>query len=186
MKEKLIDKIQNMLKEKDHLVIAIDGRCASGKSTLAKDIAEELNGEVIHMDDFFLRPEQRSKERFETPGENVDHERMMEEVFIPLGKKEAFSYYPFDCSCMEISKEAVHIENKSLVIVEGCYSLREEFRPFYDYSIFLSIPYSKQIERIQKRNPDKVERFEKEWIPLEESYFEQFQIQEVADEVIAL
>ena len=35
-------------------VIAIDGRCASGKTTLARELAERLGAGVIHMDDFFL------------------------------------------------------------------------------------------------------------------------------------
>ena len=34
-------------------IIAIDGRCAAGKTTLAARLAKELGGDVIHMDDFF-------------------------------------------------------------------------------------------------------------------------------------
>ena len=37
-------------------IIAIDGRCAAGKTTLAARLAKELGGDVIHMDDFFLPP----------------------------------------------------------------------------------------------------------------------------------
>ena len=33
-------------------IIAIDGRCAAGKTTLAARLAKELGGDVIHMDDF--------------------------------------------------------------------------------------------------------------------------------------
>ena len=36
-------------------IIAIDGRCAAGKTTLAARLAKELGGDVIHMDDFFLQ-----------------------------------------------------------------------------------------------------------------------------------
>ena len=31
-------------------IIAIDGRCAAGKTTLAARLAKELGGDVIHMD----------------------------------------------------------------------------------------------------------------------------------------
>lgn len=36
-------------------IIAIDGRCAAGKTTLAARLAKELGGDVIHMDVFFCR-----------------------------------------------------------------------------------------------------------------------------------
>ena len=41
------------------LLIAVDGRCASGKTTLAASLERETGCNVVHMDDFFLRPEQR-------------------------------------------------------------------------------------------------------------------------------
>jgi len=76
---------------KKHKRIAIDGRCASGKSTLGAFLQKETGGNLIHMDDFFLRPEQRTKERYATPGENVDHERFYEEVLVPLQNGEDFT-----------------------------------------------------------------------------------------------
>ncbi len=54
MKDRLKDNIWTLLQEKGgRAVIAIDGMAASGKSTLAARLAEELDGCVIHMDDFF-------------------------------------------------------------------------------------------------------------------------------------
>ena len=45
----------------DHpLVVAIDGRCASGKSTLAAKLQQGLHCPVFSLDDFFLRPQQRT------------------------------------------------------------------------------------------------------------------------------
>lgn len=37
---------------KEVRIIAIDGRCAAGKTTLAARLVKELGGDVIHMDDF--------------------------------------------------------------------------------------------------------------------------------------
>ena len=37
---------------KEVRIIAIDGRCAAGKTTLAARLGKELGGDVIHMDDF--------------------------------------------------------------------------------------------------------------------------------------
>ncbi len=44
-------------------LLAIDGRCGSGKSTLAGHIAEVFACPVFHLDDFFLSPRLRTKER---------------------------------------------------------------------------------------------------------------------------
>ena len=44
-------------------IIAIDGKCGSGKSYLARLISGVYPCSVIHMDDFFLRPSQKTEER---------------------------------------------------------------------------------------------------------------------------
>ena len=45
-------------------------------------------------------------------------------------------------------------------------------RNLYDYSIYLTIDPTLQLERIKKRNPNKVDVFIEKWIPLEEKYFQ--------------
>ena len=40
-------------REKRPFVIAIDGRCASGKTTLAGRLQKEIDCNIIHMDHFF-------------------------------------------------------------------------------------------------------------------------------------
>lgn len=54
-------RIDRLLDTQPRVIIAIDGRCGAGKSTLAARLAELCGGNVFHMDDFFLRPEQRSR-----------------------------------------------------------------------------------------------------------------------------
>ena len=100
------------------LIIAIDGRCASGKTTLAQAISEQLDCNVIHMDDFFLRPEQRTPERLSTPGENIDHERFLEEVLIPLSKGLPIKYRPFECHKMDLGNE-ICLAPKKINIMAG-------------------------------------------------------------------
>ena len=47
--------------------LAIEGGSASGKTTLGQILAERYGCTVFHMDDFFLRPEQRTASRFAEP-----------------------------------------------------------------------------------------------------------------------
>ena len=90
----------------EKLLIAIDGRCAAGKTTLAAHLQEFLPCNVIHMDSFFLRPEQRTPERLQEPGSNVDYERFTNEVLIPLLQGAAFSYCTYDCQS-QMFREAI-------------------------------------------------------------------------------
>ena len=65
-------------------IVAIDGMCGSGKSTVAGKLQEYFGCSLFHMDDFFLQPHQRTSQRLDAPGGNVDYERFQAEVLIPL------------------------------------------------------------------------------------------------------
>lgn len=154
----------------DVSVIAIDGRCASGKTTLAKLLKEALNAPIISMDDFFLPPELRTKERLSSPGGNIHYERFTEEVAKKIKHREAFSYRRFDCHRMEYA-EPVLIPSSSVRIVEGSYSLRPEWRSLYDQCFFLTVSSATQEMRIKNRNgADALKHFQSHWIPMEEAY----------------
>ena len=176
----IIDKISQLLDKKKSLVVAFDGRCASGKTTLADNISQHFLSNVIHMDDFFLRPSQRTAERLDTPGGNFDRERFTEEVIIPLVKGGGFSYRPFVCSTMTLGDE-MFVSPKPLTIIEGSYSCHPELFDFYDLHIFCDIDENTQYERLFLRNPDKLSDFVNKWIPMEEKYFECFDIKNKCD-----
>lgn len=164
------DKIQELLKEKSYILVAIDGRSAAGKTTLANQLIQELGCTVIHMDDFFLRPEQRTAQRLEEPGGNVDYERFLEEVLLPLQTGTPFSYAPFDCHTQDF-KPSIHVEPGPITVIEGSYSCHPVLRDYYDLRIFLSLNQEEQGRRILLRNPDRAGMFLERWIPLEEKYF---------------
>lgn len=182
-KELLMRKILEIQKEKGSVSVGIDGRCASGKTTMAEEIHARLGGTLIHMDDFFLRPEQRTEERYAEPGGNVDRERFLTEVLRPLKEKKDFTYRPFDCRTMRLS-DPVFVKSNDLVIVEGSYCLHPSLRDFYDWKVFLDIDETTQMKRIEKRNPDKVQDFKNKWIPYEEKYFNAFHVRENCDVVL--
>jgi uridine kinase len=177
-----IDQITERIRSihKDPAIVVIDGRCASGKTTLAEQLAEVCHGTVVHLDDFFLRPEQRSEKRYRTPGENVDHERFLAEVLEPLKAGRTAVYHVFDCHTMSFG-EIRRVEPHGVILLEGSYSMRPEIRAYADLKIFLTVNPEKQLERLRKRNPEKLEMFRKKWIPLEEAYFHAFAVEKHAD-----
>ena len=167
-------------------IVALEGGSASGKTTLAAILAAVYGCNVFHMDDFFLRPEQRTNERLSQIGGNIDYERFGEEVLAPLLKNEAVNYKPFDCS-MQTFAESITVSPNRLTVVEGVYSMHPAFGEYYDLSVFLKIDPVNQKERILVRNsPAFAKRFFEEWIPLEDVYFAKTKILERADLVLPI
>ena len=181
--QKTADIIKKILKEKGTVRIAIDGRCGSGKSTFAEMLSKEVDCNLFHMDDFYLTPEKRSQERLSEPGGNVDRERFLEEVLIPATKGEAVFYRAYDCK-IQANKSSVKMEPQKVLITEGSYACHPELFSFYDLHIFLSVSSETQMQRIISRNgKERAEVFKNKWIPLEEKYFEFFDIEKKCEMV---
>ena len=181
----LLSQINTML-EIGPVILAIDGGSGSGKTTLSEFIEKQYECTVFHMDDFFLRPEQRIKERYAEPGGNVDRERFLEEVLIPISENEIISYRRLDCSTFQLS-EPITVRSKKLVIIEGVYSMHPELAPYYTFSVFLDVESGLQRQRILTRNSlQKAERYFEEWIPLENEYFEKMHVRERCDMCISV
>ena len=50
----LLQRIRALAATQPRVLVAIDGRCAAGKTTLAASLQAQLECNVFHMDDFFL------------------------------------------------------------------------------------------------------------------------------------
>ena len=158
-------------RNKDFLIIAIDGPSAGGKTTIAEDIKKNFDCNVFHMDDFFLTPDRKTPERLATPGGNVDWEGVEESILKKLPLKADFSYDIYS-SKTGISTPSEKIGYKKLNILEGCYSMHPELAKYIDKAIFVDVSREKQLERILKRsNEFMLNRFKSEWIPLEDLHF---------------
>ena len=178
--ENVTQQIDALLRDKEFVVVAIDGKCTSGKTTLASRLAEIYDCNVFHMDDFFLRPEQRTPERFARIGGNVDYERFQEEVLLPLKSGNAFSYRPFDCGTFTLATP-IAVTPKKLNIVEGTYSHHPYFGNPYDLKILLTVDEETQRQRILERPAFLHKRFFDQWIPMENLYFQQNSMRQFHD-----
>lgn len=177
-----LDAIKLLLEERKNndapILVAIDGRCGSGKTTLGEYLHQVFDCNLFHMDDFFLRQEQRTPERMKEIGGNVDYERFFQTVLQTIQKKEDIVYQPFSCSEWKLMG-AYQIPYKKLNVIEGSYSMHPYFKNPYDLRIFMNISKEAQMKNIIKRNGvEKAKDFAEKWIPKEEAYFEEFHIQE--------
>lgn len=182
---RLLRRIQELQAQKERVIVAIDGRCGSGKTTLAAQLQRDLDCSLFHMDDFFLRPEQRTAERFAAPGENVDHERFLEEVLLPLHNAQSVIYRPFSCARQQLG-EPMTVTSGHLAIVEGAYACHPDLWAYYDLRVFLTIDPETQMQRIEARSgAAKAAQFRDRWIPLEETYFSALDVQARCDMCIS-
>lgn len=176
----LFKEIENKLKSNKKIIIAIDGPCASGKSTFAKKLVEKYNGSLFHMDDFFLPEVLKTEERLNEIGGNVYYERFKSEIIDKLNDLE-ISYQPFNCKTQELDNRINEVLN-NLIIIEGSYSLHKTLRDSYDIKIMLEVDYEEQLKRLKKRTSEALyKRFVNEWIPLESKYFLGENLEDIVD-----
>ncbi len=176
----LFARLDTLLREKGGVFLAIDGGSASGKTTLAALIERVYGCPVLHMDDFFLRPAQRTPARLAEPGGNVDRERFRDEVLLPLRRGEAAEYRRYDCGTGRLLPPR-RVQPGGLIVTEGAYALHPALAENYDLRVFLRIAPEAQRERIERRSPDMAETFFRVWIPMERRYFETFGVEKSCD-----
>lgn len=177
-------RIDELLQRQPRVILALDGCCASGKTTTAGRLGGRLSAAVFHMDDYFLQPQMRTPERLRQPGGNVDAERCLSEVLLPVSRGEAASVRRFDCRLGRLL-DPVCVSPARVTIVEGAYSLHPLLAPYYDLRLFLRIDPALQAERILARNgKEELSVFQTRWIPLENAYFSALDIEQSCDIVV--
>ena len=177
----LLAKIDANIAQNPHTIVAIDGDAVAGKTTLGGILRLIYNCNIIHMDHFFLRPEQRTEERLAQPGGNIDHERFAKEVLTPLAAARPFTYRPFDCQTWDFGDE-ITITPDRLTVIEGGYAHHPALVNAYDITAFLKIDPTEQMRRLTGRNaPLLVDKFRDVWIPMEKKYQAEFGIEMKSD-----
>lgn len=94
-----------------------------------------------------------------------------------MSKHEDVKLRRFNCSTKSI-ESAILIPYKPFNIIEGSYSMHSNLQKYYDSSVFLTVNKDEQLSRLKKRNPKMLNNFIQRWIPLEETYFNTFSIQD--------
>lgn len=151
-------------------IVALDGLSGSGKTTLARLLKDELeNVLLIHIDDHITERKRRyhtgRAEWFEYYQLQWDTAELKEQLFEKLrsGEKElSLLFYDKEKDCSSV--KALSVMPGAIVLVEGVFLLREEWKAFYDYAIFLDCPRAVRNERVLKRDAyigDLTERLKK-------------------------
>ena len=166
--------------EEHPLVIALDGFCASGKTTLADELRRRYGARVIHTDDFYLPAQMRSDERYAEPGGTIHYERLRAEVIDRLGEP-SLTFGVFSHLVMDIV-EQVTLPFAPVTVIEGAYASHPFFGDYMNVRCFMETSPDEQRRRILARNgPERLRLFEERWIPYELRYEAAYGIREKAD-----
>lgn len=161
--------------------IAVDGHGGSGKSTLAKLLAQQLNAEIIHTDDF-------------AGWDNPENwwPLVIERIFEPIKNGATTLSYPRSKWWEAHNPEpVVNQPVTEIMVLEGVSTLRKEFRPYISFGIFVDTPLEICMQRGFDRDKgqdgksdDEIKRMWHDWYEKEEVYMNRDNPKEFADLVI--
>jgi uridine kinase len=140
--------------------VGVDGKGATGKTTLAAQIAAALPGSVVvHIDDF-ARPDVKGWER----------DRFVVQVLRPLlaGRPGRYQRWDFD---RNVGAEWHTVPVGVPVIVEGVSATDERLGVPWDFTIWVEVPYEVRLARAMERDgPERMDRWLTDWMPSEDAY----------------
>lgn len=168
------------------LIVAIDGLSGAGKTTLVKKLERELNNKceviIIHIDDHIVERNKRyhtgHEEWYEYYYLQWDIKMMTNNLFEILHGNSNNVTLPFyDNFTDTTSTKQITVTPDSIVLIEGIFLQREEWRNFYDIIIFLDCPRETRYKRVLDSDSyigdyqARLNKYKKRYWPGEEHYF---------------
>lgn len=139
-------------------IVAIDGLSGAGKTTLVNLLKGSLDNIVtIHIDDHIVERSKRydtgQEQWFEYYQLQWDTNYLKEHLFQKLKQSASLLKLPFYHKEEDAhSNQTINFSTNSIVIIEGIFLLRDEWKDFYDYIIFLDCPKEIRYERVLQRD----------------------------------
>ncbi len=160
--EKIADRVVGAALRPGRVLVAIDGIGASGKSTFAARLARQVDERpvvVVHVDDFFNPSVVRhARGRLSPEGfwhDSYNYGALIASTLRPLavGGDGLYSAASFDPVADRVALSSpVRAPDDALVLVEGTFVHRDELVQFWDYSIYLDVPFAEAAIRLHQRN----------------------------------
>ncbi len=190
----VLEEIMDGIDAEARFVLGIDGLSRSGKSTMVSEIEGWLKGKgishyVFHIDDHIVERKARyntgHEEWFEYYHLQWDRERLKEEFFLKLKEDCVDVWLPFyDGELDAVTERQVQLPDKGLIIVEGVFLQRKEWREAFDGMLFLDCPRERRLLRESEETQLKVEKFRNRYWKAEEYYLNTVEPMKRADWVI--
>ncbi|WP_347321225.1 kinase [Rossellomorea sp. RS05] len=192
--QRVLEEILDGANTEARFVLGIDGLSRSGKSTIVSEIEEWLKGkgvthQIFHIDDHIVERKARydtgHEEWFEYYSLQWDRKRLREEFFMKLKEGCVDVRLPFyDGELDTVTERQVRLPDKGLIIVEGVFLQREEWREAFDGILFLDCPRERRLLRESEETQLKLEKFRNRYWKAEEYYLDTVRPMKRADWVI--
>jgi uridine kinase len=182
------------VKQGEQLVVAIDGLSRAGKTTLVKKLGNLLKNMdrsyyILHIDDFIT---ERSK-RYNTGNDELyeyytlqwDVPWLEEHLFNKLPGSRILSLPFYDSETDRQVLKEVEIGHASVIIVEGVFLLREQWRNAFDYAVYLDCPRDVRFSRESSPTQENLKKFEQRYWKAEDFYLETVSPMDKADLIIS-
>lgn len=152
----IVRNVEKALAEHDGVfIVAIDGMSGTGKTTIAKEVAERLDAVNVLCDDFFTgghNSEWAKKSTNEKIDNVIDWKRIKEEVVKPLKNSKKATWHPFNWKTFEgLSPETISAQPKRVVVLDGAFSNRPELRDVVNFSVLVEAPKNLRVGRVKQR-----------------------------------
>lgn len=159
--ETLYNQFLNRHNKNRPLIVGLDGLGGAGKTTFVKKVKQELKGyncvvNLVHLDDHIVERNKRYHTGYEEWYEYYylqwDIGGLLNTLLKPLNNSENIDLSFYDKSTDSIFNRHVDVLTNSIVLIEGIFLQRKEWRSFFDYVVFLNCPYELRRERVLNRD----------------------------------
>ncbi|MDV6038094.1 kinase [Bacillus sp. SM-B1] len=186
--------INIMKKHKENrFILGIDGLSRSGKTTFVTKLKENMKQEsipfhIFHIDDLIVERNKRYHTGYEEWYEYYylqwDIKWLRQKFFQKLQNetKLKLPFYYDDTDLCEMKK--VQIPIVGVIVIEGVFLQRKEWRDFFHYMVYLDCPRETRFLRESKKTQKNLSKFENRYWKAEDYYLEMESPKDLADLVI--
>ncbi|MCC2379559.1 hypothetical protein LKM00_19220 [Bacillus wiedmannii] len=186
--------INVMKKHKENrFILGIDGLSRSGKTTFVTNLKENMKQEsipfhIFHIDDHIVERNKRYHTGYEEWYEYYylqwDIESLRQKFFQKLQNetKLKLPFYNNETDSSEMKK--VQIPIVGVIVIEGVFLQRKEWREFFHYMVYLDCPRETRFLRESEETQKNLSKFENRYWKAEDYYLESETPQKRANLVI--
>ncbi|EEM05139.1 kinase [Bacillus pseudomycoides] len=163
----------------NRFILGIDGLSRSGKTTLVKQLEDELKQKdipfhIFHIDDHIVERNKRYDTGYEEWYEYYqlqwDVEWLRQYFFHKLRIENQLNLPFYNHQTDSYEMREVIIPKPCVIVIEGVFIQRKEWRAYFDYMVYLDCPreqrFLRESEEIQKNRP----KFERRYWKAEDFY----------------
>lgn len=181
------------------LIVGIDGLGGAGKTTFVKEVKQELRGcncevRIFHLDEHIVERNKRYhtgyEEWYEYYNLQWDIAEILNSLLTPLHNSDHINLSFYDKSTDSISHRQIEVYTNSIVLIEGIFLQRNEWKSVFDYVIYLNCPFELKKNRALNRDSyigdyhDRLKKYTERYWPAEKHYLDTINPISIADLVI--